>query len=720
MKTPSHRPAARVVLAAFALCCVQHAAIAAVYRAEPEVQPPALSARAKAKALHPATIANVRLPAPAADLAKDLVASLGPGAPLQVGIGRTVMELRSGADLARRLAWETIAGGHRVAAISVTSEGAAALRLGLRINALPIDTVLRFYAPGEAGIFSVTNDEMRASLARNLEDDGQVFDTRTYWSPVVEGDTIVLEIDIPAAASPAEVEIASPAVSHLVASPATNFAMPKAASSCNLDVMCYQDTWGPESNSEARIIFTRDGASYVCSGTLIADQDPSSLIPFFLTANHCISAQTDASTIQSYWFYRSSACDSGVRGPSKTLAGGATLLYASDRTDTSFLRLNNPPPAGAVYAGWIVGATPPLGAQATGIHHPTGDLQKISFGNFSAYYTCASSGDGTFSCNRSTASTSTFFGVQWRSGITESGSSGSGLFLDDGQYLVGQLYGGSGNCTTSGTDYYGRLDVAYNAALSRWLGTTSTGTNTLGPQENYSDLWWNPAESGWGLSITQHGTMIFAAWYIYDDAGRPSWVVMPGGRWTSPTQFAGDLYTVTGPDPTGPFDASQVVRTQAGSATLTFAARDSGTLSYQVNGIAGSKAIQRQAFGVPDSTATQSFQDLWWNADESGWGLSISQQYRTLFAVWYSYDADRRGTWYVMPGGTWNGNTYSGALYRTVSAQGAFLGRGFDPGAVGRTPVGSMAITFNDASSATMSYTVDGISGSKAITRQPF
>jgi len=73
-------------------------------------------------------------------------------------------------------------------------------------------------------------------------------------------------------------------------------------------------------NAVARIIFTRDGSSYACSGTLVADTDTASVVPYFLTANHCISTQTSASTMQSYWFYRSSACGSDTRGAFRTLA----------------------------------------------------------------------------------------------------------------------------------------------------------------------------------------------------------------------------------------------------------------------------------------------------------------------------------------------------------------------------------------------------------------
>jgi hypothetical protein len=213
--------------------------------------------------------------------------------------------------------------------------------------------------------------------------------------------------------------------------------------------------------------------------------------------------------------------------------------------------------------------------------------------------------------------------------------------------------------------------------------------------------------------------MIFAAWYVYDESGRPAWMVMPGGQWTSATTFAGDLYMASGPDPRGAFDPSRVTRTRVGSGMLSFDASDRALWSYQVNGVSGAKQIQRQPFGVPDSTATTNFTDLWWNAGESGWGLSISQQFRTLFAVWYAYGSNGQPTWYVLPGGSWlSGDTYTGTLYRTAAAPGSL--DAFNASSVTRTAVGTLTLKFTSANTASMTYSIEGSSGTKAISRQPF
>ncbi len=686
-----------------------------VVRAEPEVQGPvAERPRAKAAVASPIRVSHVILAEGfMTDQSKAHASTVKPGVALQVGFSRVVPDLATAQDAGARLGWESRSDGTLLAAIAVTSPGAVALRMGLRIDSLPAGALLRFYGASGTDPFEVTVDEI-----------AQLPTLPRYWSPVVESQTIVMEVQLAPGSSPADVRISSPEVSHLIASPATGFPVAKAAASCNVDAACYQGQWSNESNAVARILYTRDGATYVCSGTLLADKDPSTSIPYFLTANHCVSSQAVASTLQSYWFYRSSACDSATRGNYRTLTGGATLLYASGATDTSLMRLDATPPTGATYAGWITGSALTTGTTVTGLHHPTGDVQKISFGNIRGYYQCSAGEGKEFSCSGSTPLASTFYAVTWREGVTESGSSGSAIFMDDGRYLVGQLYGGNGSCSESGSDFYGRFDVAYTAGLHQWLGVASTGTSSspsVQPQYDYTDMWWNPAESGWGVALTQHEDRLFATWYAYDGNGRPVWLTMSGGTWTSPTRFTGDLIMTAGPDPKGDFDPSRVSRTRVGAATFDFSALDRGTLTWSVNGASATRPISRQLFGPIDAAASPKVADLWWNAAESGWGLSISQQYRTLFAVWYSYREDTSPAWYVMSGGSWtSADTYSGTLYRTGAGTGPFFGGSFNPSSVTLTPVGSLRLRFTGGSSAVMTYSVDGATGTKNIARQPF
>jgi hypothetical protein len=711
-----------------------------VIQAEPQYQPyPATHPVAKERRVDAALVRNIELPVAAESLLEKAATPARMGVPQQVGFARDVTELSDGVASVARLTWTVLDSGARVAAFSLTSPGAASLRVGLRAKAIPAGTLLRFYAPGTSPVVEVSAETLQETIGRNLAA-GQVTDSAlVYWSPVIEGATAVVEIELPAGSTPAQLDLAAPQVSHLVTSPGRAFAMPTpkaglpAAGACNNDVMCYLATWNIESNAVARMLFTDAGTSYYCTGTLLADLDNSTSIPYFLSANHCIDNQAAASTLETYWFYRAAACGSTATNSGVTdLTGGATLLYNSTSTDTALMKLATPPPGGAMYAGWSVGATPGIGASVADIHTPQGGPQKISFGSIAGYASCTATSTDVFNCRDGTAASGVgFMQVNWNSGVTEPGSSGSALFLSTGHYVIGQLYGGTTTCSQPGvgSNFFGRFDLAFTAGLSKYLapsgGTTAppsgnTG-NTIVPTQNYTALWWNPSESGWGMSITQHTSTLFAAWYVYGPSGSPTWLVMPGGTWTSPTSITGDLYSTSGPPSTGPFDPNQVTKLRVGSATIAFSAVDQAVLSYTVNGVAGTKAIQREDFGVVDNTTVTSYADLWWTAAESGWGLSVNQQYRTLFTVLYTYGPHGEAEWYVMPGGTWtDGTTYSGALYATQAPAFDYFSAAFNPANISTQAVGTMSMQFTGTGTANLVYSVNGQTFTKAITREPF
>jgi mono/diheme cytochrome c family protein len=118
------------------------------------------------------------------------------------------------------------------------------------------------------------------------------------------------------------------------------------------------------------------------------------------------------------------------------------------------------------------------------------------------------------------------------------------------------------------------------------------------PDHDYSDLWWNPDESGWGVNLVQHpSNNIFAVIYTYDAARKPLWLVLSGGIWTASNNFVGALYQVAGPSYAQPvFDPRAVQLTQVGAVTLTFSDADHGTFAFTVNGIQIIKNITRQPY----------------------------------------------------------------------------------------------------------------------------
>ena len=245
-------------------------------------------------------------------------------------------------------------------------------------------------------------------------------------------------------------------------------------------------------------------------------------------------------------------------------------------------------------------------------------------------------------------------------------------------------------------------------------------------------LWWNPGESGWGLNLNQQGSLMFGTLFTYDSSRAPLWLVMSAGALQSDgLSFKGDLYRTTGPafnaNPFTPIGAGNVAL--VGSMTVEFTEGNAGTLRYTMNGVEVVKSIQRQVYGsraanclpTADSRASSaSYQDLWWNSAESGWGINVTHQDNTLFATLFTYDAGGRGLWLVMSAGQRQADgSYLGDLYRTTGSP--FNSIPFVPLAGSDvTLVGTMRLRFTDGNNGTLTYSYNGANVTKSITRQVF
>ena len=248
---------------------------------------------------------------------------------------------------------------------------------------------------------------------------------------------------------------------------------------------------------------------------------------------------------------------------------------------------------------------------------------------------------------------------------------------------------------------------------------------------SFTGLWWNPAESGWGLNLSHQGDILFGTLFTYDTSGAPLWLVMPAGTLQADgTAFAGTLYKTTGPAfnavPFTPITGANL--TAVGTMSVSVTGPSAATVTYSVNGTRVTKLIQPQIYGTRASSCTRvgataastNFQDLWWKADESGWGVNVAHQDQTLFATLFTYDASGRATWLVMSAGIKGADgAYSGDLYRLTGPP--FSAHPFTPiNSSNIIRVGGMQLRFSDGLRGTLSYTVDGASVSKAISRQIF
>jgi hypothetical protein len=283
-----------------------------------------------------------------------------------------------------------------------------------------------------------------------------------------------------------------------------------------------------------------------------------------------------------------------------------------------------------------------------------------------------------------------------------------------------------------------------------WAQANSYLNFATGTAPSYEGVWWNPGESGWGVSVSHQGDILFAVWYTYDRDGSPMWLVMPdaalvdigmmdmegmmamsmmGMSRNSPT-YTGTLYRSTGPAfSSATFDRNAVGVRAVGSGTLMFRAEGNGVFAYTVDDFSAAKDITRMAFsssmpscyvgGQAKASGPVNYQDLWWRSQESGWGVNIAHQGDTIFATWFTYDAAGKGQWLVMSNTARVGEgRYAGKVYRATGP--SFDSPTWDASRVRATEVGSATFTFGDASNGTFAYTVEGVTQSKSIQRMVY
>lgn len=345
--------------------------------------------------------------------------------------------------------WQTLPSGERVLSVALWSPEAEAIRVRFAELTLPEDA--------EAVVYNAdAPQEVYGPYTRVPAGDDAV------WSASCFVDAAVVEIRVPAAASLEDVQLRVDAVAHAYVA-LDEMAYAKAAGWCNLDVTCYP-AWADAATGVGRMSYVSGAGLYSCTGTLIVDMDPATDIPYFLTANHCISSQTSASNLEVYWLYQTSTCN-GVAPtmttrPKTTGADYVVGVSYSAGTDFTLLRLRQAPPESLARLGWST-TSPDIGTDVVCIHHPQGDYKRISFADI-------------------VSQDEDYHDVVWNMGTTEPGSSGSPLFLASTQQIVGQLFGGLASCSNPGApDHYGRFDVSFPLAAP-WLDPMPEDINKSG------------------------------------------------------------------------------------------------------------------------------------------------------------------------------------------------------------------------------------------------
>jgi hypothetical protein len=113
---------------------------------------------------------------------------------------------------------------------------------------------------------------------------------------------------------------------------------------------------------------------------------------------------------------------------------------------------------------------------------------------------------------------------------------------------------------------------------------------------DFTDIWYLPRESGWGVNIVQSEDLLFATFFIYGSDNQPAWYTALL-TWDG-TRYSGGLYATQGTFWANPWTTSNDQSVQAGTASFEPDAGNAyeATLVYTANGIGSvSKRIVRQS-----------------------------------------------------------------------------------------------------------------------------
>lgn len=261
---------------------------------------------------------------------------------------------------------------------------------------------------------------------------------------------------------------------------------------CHNDVMCHSG-WEKESNAIVQIEFPKGEWYYNGTGALIMNTRKD-FKPYVLTAFHCVDqnrdnwlSESEKNAISRCTFtfgYKKNTCNGTVG--SVTTFNGAKFRAAWLKTDMALLELNNVILSRhhMSFLGWD--RSDQSSPRGTCIHHPEGQVMKISFTDQSIAVYNKPIGWEDEGNQYYISEPGTHWECVMNNGTAQYGSSGSPL-LNAARRVIGQLHGGDEICPPV-SKFFGRFDLSWEGGgtsdtqLKCWLDPDNTGSVTMNTQ----------------------------------------------------------------------------------------------------------------------------------------------------------------------------------------------------------------------------------------------
>lgn len=476
----------------------------------------------------------------------------------QVGVGKPVgleidfsraspKALRAGGRFAEGATRGAADGGFAWTA-KFSSPGASGLRLGISGLDLPGNAALYvFNERGEAfGPYVGKGANGSGELVTNmLSGDTAYLQLRVTGAPV-ELDRLKLRIDDVGHIS-SKFELARDLDNYL-SDEKTHCTSGTPNASCVENAECY-GTGALSSinnlrNAIGAMLYRSGGGYYICTGGLIANEANN---PLFLTANHCISKGSEASSLEVYWDHTAScgtrSCSAAWEAQGGRASDVGASIVASNRTgDYTLMQLSYALPSGTYALGW--NSTPVANSNGTQLHrisHPNGAPQAYSEQQVDT---------GAGVCG--TLPRGSYIYSTDNLGATEGGSSGSPVVNSAGE-IVGQLYGACGTNLNDVCDSGSNATV--DGAFAGYFSAVESHLTSGGGED--------PPPTGYALEVS--GSKVKGRW-------------VSNLVWSGTTASQVDVFRngskVATVSNSGNYDDNTGLR---GSATLTYRVCNAGT-----------------------------------------------------------------------------------------------------------------------------------------------